>query len=161
AIGFSDVSLYFSGFSQQGDGASFSGNYQHQKGSKKALTKMLKKDWNKPDTLERVMHEVNKIIAVQKKYGYRVHAVIKKYGMYEHSGMMRIESEQVLDTLLLSISNEHEHFLLKAFRAIADIYYDELYKTYLDLVSEETAREYCLDHEDELEYDENGKPYYC
>lgn len=159
ALGFSEINLCFSGFWQQGDGASFNGVYEHKKGAKKAIKKLLLTDWNKPQIFERVMIEVDRIFAVQKRYLYRVGAVVTNNGLYSHSGMMRIETEQVLDTCVLSIADEDEHTLLEAFRGIADIYYGELYDTYYALTSEERAKEYLLDHEDEQEFEENGTLY--
>ena len=74
----------WSGFSSQGDGASFDGSYTYKKGSVKAVKAYAPRDMK----LHRI---VAGLFEVQKKHGYRLRAKSKVRGNYCHSGCMDIE----------------------------------------------------------------------
>lgn len=79
-----EPAIYWSGFSSQGDGASFEGVYIYKPG---ALAK-IKAHAPKDSRLHTIAEDLQ---AVQKRYGYRLSAVIKTCGQYSHSGTMQIE----------------------------------------------------------------------
>lgn len=70
-------SIFFSGFSSQGDGACFEGHYSYRKGSVKAVMGYAPKD----EALHRIVKE---LYALQKKNGYGLTATVKHQGNYSH-----------------------------------------------------------------------------
>ncbi|MCY4408703.1 MAG: antitoxin of toxin-antitoxin stability system [Rhodospirillaceae bacterium] len=79
--------IYWSGFSFQGDGASFAGSYSHAKGSGKAIRAHAPKD----EELHRIADELQ---AVQRRNIWQLHASISQSGRYCHEYSMAIEVER-------------------------------------------------------------------
>lgn len=78
-----DPSIWFSGFSSQGDGACFEGTYSYAKGGAKKIRKHAPKDAE----LHRIADELQ---AVQKTNRYRLTASMSHRGHYYHSGCMSV-----------------------------------------------------------------------
>lgn len=75
--------IYFSGFSSQGDGACFEGDYQYKKGA----LKLIKKEY--PDFT--ALHDIAKQLQdIQKLNGYRLEASVKHSGRYMHENCTSI-----------------------------------------------------------------------
>lgn len=79
-----DASVYWSGFSSQGDGASFDGRYAYKAGSLAAI-----KDYA-PEDVE--LHRIAKALQdVQRKRFYKLTATCKQSGNYSHAYTMQCE----------------------------------------------------------------------
>ncbi len=69
--------IYFSGFSCQGDGACFEGQYIHNTGSTKKLKNHAPED--------KGLHEISQALSIiQKPYFYQLEATVKHQGHYYH-----------------------------------------------------------------------------
>ena len=76
-IGITIENIYFSGFSSQGDGAQFEGDYEYKKGSLKAVKEYAPKDVE--------LHSIVKQLQeIQRKNFYRLWANVKHSGHYYH-----------------------------------------------------------------------------
>lgn len=69
--------IYFSGFSSQGDGACFEGNYSYNK-------ECVKKVKEYAPTDERLHSIVERLLSIQKENGYKLTATVKQSGHYSH-----------------------------------------------------------------------------
>lgn len=85
-MGIEISSIYFSGFSSQGDGACFEGSYYYKAGSVKAIKSEAPKDTE----LHRIAGE---LYALQRKYFYRLQASVKHQGLYSHEFCTQIDVE--------------------------------------------------------------------
>lgn len=100
-IGIDIDKIYFSGFSSQGDGACFEGNYEYKKGG----LKKLKKEFPK----ETKLHEIaGKLQKEQRKFFYELYADVKHRGHYYHENCTDInvyknseliENEEIVELL--------------------------------------------------------------
>ena len=79
--------IFHSGFSSQGDGASYEGSYCHARGSRKAIREYAPKD----EELHRIADVLQDI---QKRNVWQLHASIKHRGRYCHEYCMTIEVER-------------------------------------------------------------------
>ena len=79
--------IYYSGFSSQGDGACFEGTYSYKPGSLKAV-----KDYAGQD--ERLHRIVKALQDIQRKNFYQLTARCKHSGHYYHSGCMSVDVER-------------------------------------------------------------------
>lgn len=76
-IGISADQVYFSGFSSQGDGAQFTGSYEYEKGSAKAIRAHA--------PLDTELHRIaDRLADVQKLYFYGISAHVTSHGHYSH-----------------------------------------------------------------------------
>jgi hypothetical protein len=83
-IGITDVKIYFSGFSSQGDGACFEGSYHYEKGSVKKLMEYAPKDTE--------LHRIVKgLYEVQRQNFYGISGRVKHSGHYYHKYCTDIE----------------------------------------------------------------------
>lgn len=80
----SDPCIYWSGFSSQGDGASFEGRYSY------AVTAPDKIRDHAPEDAT-LHHIADALETVQEQHGYRLAARITQSGNYSHSGTMRVD----------------------------------------------------------------------
>lgn len=72
-----DPTVYWSGFSYQGDGACFEGSYHYEKGAAKKIREHAPQD--------ATLHDIADCLqAIQKKHFYRVEARVKHRGHYSH-----------------------------------------------------------------------------
>jgi len=76
-LGIDITNIYFSGFSSQGDGACFEGNYKYKKESVKKIKEYAPKD----ETLHQIAKD---LYLTQKKHSYDIGATIKHSGHYYH-----------------------------------------------------------------------------
>lgn len=83
-IGIEIDKIYFSGFSSQGDGACFEGEYQYKKGALKAIKEHAPKDTE----LHNIAMELQK---EQRKHFYSLGARAEHSGYYYHSGCMHVD----------------------------------------------------------------------
>lgn len=126
--------IYYSGFSSQGDGACFEGSYRYKKGALAAIKSHAPKD----EELHRIAKELQEI---QKGHFYRLHATMTHSGHYYHSGCMNV---QVFDW-----DNENrdigdaEKRICQLMRDFADWIYKQLEAQYDYVTSEENCKEQC------------------
>jgi hypothetical protein len=77
-MGIEIKNIYFNGFSSQGDGACFEGNYKYAKNSVKKVIEFAPKDTE--------LHQMVKgLFEIQKKNFYSITANVKQSGHYYHS----------------------------------------------------------------------------
>jgi hypothetical protein len=85
-----DPAVYFSGFSSQGDGASFEGSYRYKKGAAKAIRAYAPQD--------RELHRIaDELQALQARNFYRLRASIGTSGRYCHEYSMDVNVEYAGD----------------------------------------------------------------
>lgn len=106
-IGFRDIKTQFSGFSSQGDGASFAAYYSYDKGSAEKVKAYAPQD--------SVLHDIaQSIAAIQRRAFYGLSERIKTCGRYCHEYAMTCDNAD----------------LLEQFRRLARWYYSTLEKEY-------------------------------
>src|SRR6266567_247469 len=122
-----DPAIYFSGFSSQGDGASFEGRYRFKADALEAVKDHAPKD-------EKLHSIVADLMEAQKPSGGRIAFKITTHGNYSHSGMMDFE---LLDTdadgeeiAVESIKADDEKQAIQALRDYADWIYGQLESEY-------------------------------
>ena len=76
--------IHWSGFSSQGDGASWEGSYSYAKQSTKRIREHAPQD-------ERLHRIADDLASAQKHHGYRLTAEVTASGYYSHSGTMNVE----------------------------------------------------------------------
>ncbi len=112
-----EPTIYFSGFSCQGDGACFEGSYSYKKGALKAV-----KEHAPADTK---LHAIVKGLQdVQRRNFYRLTASTKQSGHYSHSGCMRVEVEDSENSY--RNLGEDEGLIIQLMRDFADWIYKQL-----------------------------------
>ena len=141
----SEDSIFFSGFSSQGDGACWEGNYSYRKGSVKAI-----KEYAPNDTkLHRIAED---LYDIQRRYFYKVSAKATNRGRYYHSGCMSFDvccdSEQEF---------HHEQEVIDLLRSFADWMYRQLNDEYDYLNSDEAVDESM--EANDYEFDEDGNRF--
>lgn len=77
-IGIDITNIFFSGFSSQGDGACFEGEYRYKKGCLKAIMDYAPKD-------EKLHSIVENLCKLQSQYFYKLGAKVKHKGHYSHA----------------------------------------------------------------------------
>jgi hypothetical protein len=131
-IGIVDVKPQFSGFSSQGDGASFAGYYSYGKGSLAKLREYAPQDTE--------LHEVaESIAAIQRKAFYGLSERIETRGRYCHEYSMACDNAE----------------LLEQFRRLARWLYKSLESEYDYLTSAECVAETI--RANDYEFTESGK----
>ena len=79
--------LFFTGFGNQGDGASFAGQYNHARGGAKGIRA------HAPNDTE--LHRIaDRLLAVQRRNFFQLHATVRQQGRYCHEYCMAIEVER-------------------------------------------------------------------
>ncbi len=109
-----DPCIYFSGFSNQGDGACYEGNYEYMKGALKTVKSYAPRDTE----LHKIVEQLQEI---QRKNFYRVHARTKYRGHYCHSGCMTVEVGRSDDQPVVD-----EDDVVQLLREFADWIYEQL-----------------------------------
>lgn len=141
-----EPAIWYSGFSSQGDGASFEGRWTYAKG----MTKKIR-DYAPQDT---ELHAIaDKLAGIQKNWFYGIETRISKSGNYNHEYTMRFEHFHTSDCELPDTVTEEVE---EAMRDIARWYYSALESQYDYLTSEEAIRESL--EANETEFDEDGNP---
>lgn len=145
-IGIEIEDIYFSGFSSQGDGASFTGTYRYVKGGSKALKAEAPTD----KELHRIADQLQ---AVQRQNFYRLYASVSHRGSYLHSGHMSIDVKDT-ENCYRDLSDADED-ITQLLRDFADWIYSKLNDEYDYLTSDEVVEESILANE--YEFSEEGE----
>lgn len=136
--------IRWSGFSSQGDGASFAGTYQHAKGCIKAIKSYAPKD----KELHRIAQELTDL---QKKYGYSLAATVTQSGHYYHQYTMDLEMSDYGE----GVKQEDYDALRDLLRDFAGWIYKALEEEYDYRMSDENVDESI--RANEYWFRENGK----
>ncbi len=134
--------IWFSGFSSQGDGACYEGRYSYRKGSRRDIRKEFPTDAE----LHRIADD---LYDVQRRYFYRLSATIEHRGKYLHS-----------HTMVIDMDGQPENCpgdrLDEPLRDFADWIYSRLQQEYAYLTSDEAVTENLV--ADNREFLEDGSP---
>ena len=125
--------VYWTGFSSQGDGASFEGSYAHAKGAARAIRAHAPKD----EELHRIADALQ---AVQKRNFHQLHATITQHGRYCHEYTMSIEVERD-SPAWQPPTDDAEDTVTEAMRDLARWLYRQLRAEYEHLTSDEAIDE--------------------
>ena len=125
--------IYWSGFSSQGDGASFAGAYAHAKGTAQAIRAHAPGD----DELHRIAEVLQ---AVQRRNFWQVHATIRQQGRYCHEYTMSIDVERESPTWQPP-TDDAEDAVTEAMRDLARWLYRRLEAEYEHQTSDEVVDE--------------------
>jgi hypothetical protein len=125
-----ESNIWYSGFSSQGDGASFTGSYDYRKGSSKAV----RAEFGTDKELHRIADELT---ALQKKHGYKLTATITQSGHYYHKNTM--DARVTRFTHNPDVDEETENELLELMRDFAQWIYDGLEEEYNYRMSDEAV----------------------
>lgn len=140
-----DPTIFFSGFSSQGDGACFEGEYSYKKGALKATKQALPMDYE----LLRIVRDLQ---SLQQRNFYQLTAATKHRGSYNHSGCMDITVDRADGK---AFSDDDEDSLKQLLRDFADWIYSNLEKEYDYLTSDEAVAESLRTNE--VEFTEDGQ----
>lgn len=146
-IGIDIDNIYFSGFSCQGDGACFTGNYRYKKGAIRAI----KSECFDPE----IIHFATELQEIQKKYFYKLRAKISHSGMYYHEYSMNIDVEHYDDQYRDVCDAESD--ITDIFRKFAKWIYRNLESEYEYVNSDDVIAENM--EVNCYEFYETGKPY--
>lgn len=142
-----EPTIYWSGFSSQGDGACFEGTYYYAKASKRKIREYA--------PLDTELHAIADGLAeVQRKYWYQLQASVKHRGHYQHEMCTEIDvdADQVGDRYQ-DVSKEDAETVRELLRDFMRWIYRSLEKEYdyqnSDEVVDETIRanEYTFDED--------------
>ena len=125
--------LFWTGFSSQGDGASFEGSYSHARGAAKAIRAHAPKD----DELHRIADTLQ---ALQRRNFWQAHATIRQQGRYYHEYTMSIDVERDSQTWQPP-TDDAEETVTEAMRDLARWLYRQLRAEYEHLTSDEAIDE--------------------
>lgn len=138
-IGFYDIDSTFSGFWEQGDGASFTGRYSYEKGCLRAVKAYAPKD-------EKLHELVESIVTSQKPHFYKLQCVIYSASIYCHAHTMQFEWTK--DGNYFDWQNDQEEDEIEdTFRGLANWYYEKLESEYDYFMSDDAIADYIEAHE--------------
>ena len=120
--------LFWTGFWNQGDGASFEGSYSHARGAARAIRAHAPKD----DELHRIADALQ---AVQRRNFWQIHGIIRQRGRYHHEHTMAIEVERDSPTWQPP-TDDAEDVVTEAMRDLARWLYRQLRAEYEHLTSD-------------------------
>ena len=140
-----DPTIFFSGFSSQGDGACFEGHYTYKKGALKATKQAFPGD-------SELLCIVRDLQALQQRNFYQLTASAKHRGHYNHSGCMDITVNRADGK---AVRDDDEESLTHLLRDFADWIYFSLEKEYDYLTSDEAVAESL--RANEVEFTEDGQ----
>lgn len=130
-----DPTIFYSGFSSQGDGACFEGSYAYAKGAAKSIREHA--------PMDTVLHGIaDRLQAIQRIYFYRIEATMKHRGHYSHSGCMDVD---------VSLADD----VRQCMRDFADWIYRQLESEYVYRMSDEQVDESIECNE--YEFDADGR----
>lgn len=138
-----EPSVFFSGFSSQGDGACFNAKHRYKKGGLKALISYAPH--------ETALHEIAKRIQeIQKRYFYAIQVSTQQHGRYCHAYSMdvTVDCEN-------GINENAENDMTECFRDLANWLYSKLEKAYYFENSNEIVDENIICNE--YEFLESGE----
>lgn len=152
-------SIYFSGFSSQGDGACWEGSYRYKAGALKAVMKEFPAEWTDQSGEYHYsegnaeLHRIAKGLQdLQRRHFYKLEADVYHRGHYYNSGCMRVDAGHA-DSHFRDIGNAEED-LSALLRDFADWIYRRLEEEYEYLQSDEVVDEAILANE--YTFDEYG-----
>jgi hypothetical protein len=148
-LGIAADSIYFSGFSYQGDGACFTGSYEYKKGA----LKTIKSEYPQWTELHQIAEQLQ---LIQKRAFYRLSVRVTHSGHYNHEGCTSIEVFNDGDYLSEAMEDTGKD-LSEALRDFMRLCYSSLEKSYNYEVSEENVAE--MSAANEWTYLENGEMY--
>ena len=125
--------IYWSGFSFQGDGASYAGNYSHAKGAAKSIRAHAPQDTQ----LHRIADELQ---ALQRKNFWQLNATVLQRGRYCHEYTMAIEVERDSPTWQPP-TDDAEDTVIEALRDLARWLYRQLRSEYEHQTSDDAVDE--------------------
>ena len=125
--------IMFSGFANQGDGASFAGGYSYARGAAKAIRAHAPRDTE----LHRITDELQ---AIQRRNFHQLHASIRQSGRYCHEYTMAIEVERDSPTWQPP-TGDAEDAITEAMRDLARWLYRQLQSEYEHRTSDEAVDE--------------------
>ena len=143
-----DPKIYFSGFSSQGDGASFEGVYRYKKGALKAIREYAPQD----TTLHHIATELQ---ALQKRNMYQLVGRITQSGSYCHEYTMRFEVERQTETRHQP-TEDAEETIKNAMRSLVRWLYKSLSETYFDITSDQSVETDIMERD--VKFTRTGKP---
>ncbi len=114
--------IWFSGFSSQGDGASFEGRYQYKKGASREIRAYAPRD-------ERLAAISDQLQLIQRKNLYALEARMTHRGRYYHEYTMEISVGRASDTYQ-SPTPDAEEIVAEALRDLARWLYRQLEHEY-------------------------------
>lgn len=125
--------IWFSGFSSQGDGACYEGNYSYAKGASAAIRRYAPEDGE--------LHRIaDALAAVQRRNFYQLSARLSHHGRYHHEYSMAIAVERCgADHQDLTADAEDE--VSEALRDLARWLYGQLEREHDHLMSDATVEE--------------------
>lgn len=134
-IGFTDADIRFSGFWSQGDGASFTGNYQYSKGSVKKLIEYAPNE-------NALIKAAKQLQEIQRKHFYKISGKIgRTSNFYSHENTVSFSVDYDSVNTLQSVS-VIESDITEIVRRISQEIYSKLEKEYDYLMSDSTIIEH-------------------
>ncbi|MDE0276392.1 MAG: antitoxin of toxin-antitoxin stability system [Defluviicoccus sp.] len=141
--------IFHSGFSSQGDGASFSGAWSHARGSRRAIREHAPRDQE--------LHRIADVLQeVQRRNFFQLGATIRQQGRYCHEHTMTIEVERDSPTWQPPTDGT-EDTVTEALRDLARWLYRQLEREYEHETSDETVDEIIAINE--WSFLENGRRF--
>ena len=125
--------IFHSGFSSQGDGASYEGTWSHAKGARKAIREYAPKD----EELHRIADALQ---GIQRRNVWQLHASVRHRGRYFHEFCMAIEVERDSPTRQ-PMTDGAEDTVIEALRDLARWLYRRLREEYEHETSDEAVDE--------------------
>lgn len=148
-----EPTIYYSGFSSQGDGACFEGSYRYKKGTVKAIlaeTSAGNDDASKGD--KELLRIATALYNLQRVNFYQLTASTRHSGHYYHSGCMSVECDRK-DGKIWTAGAEDE--MTQLMRDFADWIYSSLEAEYDYRMSDENVDESIIINE--YEFNEEGE----
>lgn len=143
---FYEPTIYYSGFSSQGDGACFECSYKYKKGAPKAVKAYAPED-------KELLRIAKALQEAQRKQFYKLTASGKHRGHYYHSGCMIVDVEHSEDRY--RDIGDSEDTITECLRDFADWIYKQLEKAYDWENSDENVDESI--RANEYQFDEDGE----
>lgn len=143
--------IYFSGFSYQGDGACFEGEYEYQKGSVKAVMDYAPQDKKLHTIVKRLQRE-------QRKNFYGLSAHVEHKGHYSHEFCTVIDVSDNRDNAPWRVADDVAEEIKDLLRDFMNWIYRSLEKEYDYLNSEEVISKLLIANE--YDFLDNGELYY-
>jgi hypothetical protein len=141
-----EPAIYFSGFSSQGDGACFAGDYAYKPGAPKLVRDYAPQD---DDLYELAVRLQN----IQRPRFYQLVASTERHGHYNHSGCMAVDVRNTSDWGICTADDEAE--IAQCLREFADWIYQRLEKEYEYQLSDEVVDDTIIINQ--YEFTEDGE----
>lgn len=140
-IGFSNIDISFTGFSSQGDGASFTGNYEYAKGGVKKLVSYAPSE-------KVFINAAKQLQALQRKYFYKIFGKVERISShYVHENTVTFSVDYSSVNTLQSVA-DIEQEITEIVRTISQYIYSKLENEYNYLMSDNAIIEHitCNDY---------------